>query len=269
MNQFCVRIFRRVILMFSLVLLFISAHAQARVALDNWFNHETDKNGKPYHYLWNDSAFSGYSQWGKLFAIRNAELLTISKPTSKVLSLADVYIIVDPDTTSENPSPNYILSDDILAISHWVKRGGVLVVLANDQPNCEFTHLNLLMAKFGMVFDPRTQHRVPNDNWDLGGFTVFPEHSVFKDVSKIYMKETSTIRLTNKTVKPLLVQNGMIYMAEARLGKGWVIAVCDPWIYNEYIDHARLPADFDNFRAAQNFTDYILSKVDKRQPFHK
>ena len=264
MNRFCAYIFHKGILMFGFFLLFISSHAQVRVALDNWFNHETDKNGRPYHYLWTDSAFSGYSQWGKLFTARNAELLTIGKPTSTTLLQANVYIIVDPDTTSENPSPNYILPDDISSISQWVKKGGVLIVLANDQPNCEFTHLNLLMAKFGMAFDSRTQHRVPNDKWDLGGFTVFPEHPVFKDVSKIYMKETSTITILNKSVKPLLVQNNLIYMAEVQYGKGTVLVVVDPWIYNEYIDHARLPQDFDNLKAAANFTDYILSKTKRK-----
>ena len=30
-------------------------------------------------------------------------------------------------------------------------------------------------------------------------------------------------------------------------GKGLVVAVGDPWLYNEYLDGRRLPAEYDNF----------------------
>lgn len=252
---------------FLLVLFCLSsvfAQSQTRVGLDNWFNRETDKSGKPFHYLWTDSAFSGFSQWGQLFTERKAQLFTLNRPSSSTLASVEVYIIVDPDTTSENPTPHYIQNEDIKSISQWVKKGGVLVVLANDRPNCEFTHLNKLMKQFGMFFNPATQHRVPNDDFNLGAFTSFSDHYIFKDVSKIYMKETSTITILNKSVKPLLVQNNLIYMAEVQYGKGTVLVVVDPWIYNEYIDHARLPQDFDNLKAAANFTDYILSRTKRK-----
>jgi hypothetical protein len=40
----------------------------AVVALDNWFNRETNpRTGIPFHYLWADKEFSGYSQWGEIF----------------------------------------------------------------------------------------------------------------------------------------------------------------------------------------------------------
>ena len=52
-------------------------------------------------------------------------------------------------------------------------------------------------------------------------------------------------------------------MAESRVGKGLVVALGDPWIYNEYIDHFFLPADFENLKAAENLTQYLLKNTGK------
>ena len=41
-------------------------------------------------------------------------------------------------------------------------------------------------------------------------------------------------------------------MAVAKHGKGTVFAVGEPWLYNEYTDGRKLPADFDNFKAAHD-----------------
>jgi hypothetical protein len=64
--------------------------------------------------------------------------------------------------------------------------------------------------------------------------------------------------------KPVLTDQGKVIMAECSHGKGFVFAVGDPWLYNEYIDHDRLPEDFENRKAAENLTDYLLVKSGKR-----
>ena len=64
-----------------------------------------------------------------------------SAPSAASLGSADVYIIVDPDTATEAPHPNFISPVDVDAITSWVKRGGVLILMANDPGNCEFEHL--------------------------------------------------------------------------------------------------------------------------------
>jgi len=240
--------------------------AQPVVALDNWFNRETHpKTGQPFHYLWTDTEFSGYSGWGEIFTSKGAVLRTIEKPLPSVLRDADVYIIVDPDTTTESKTPNYIGKDDIKAISKWVRKGGVLAVLANDAPNCEFTNLNKLMSKFGMSFNHVTLHPVTGTQWEMGASTNLPDHPLFKGVSKIYMKEISDIVLSG-SAKPVLAEDGKVLMAEARYGKGYVFAVGDPWIYNEYIDHDLLPESFQNREAAMNLTDLLLSYARKPLP---
>jgi hypothetical protein len=236
-------------------------YGQQVVGLDNWFNHETNSStGQPYHYLWSDTEWSGYSRWGEIFRTEGAEIKTVGKPVSSVLNTLDIYIIVDPDTTTESKAPNYIMPDDIKAIKKWVKKGGVLVVLANDAPNCEFTHLNRLMKNFGIAFNHVTLHPVTGTEFEMGASTTFPDHPLFDGVSKIYLKEVSDIRISGSAT-PVLTEGGKVLMAENNYGKGYVLAIGDPWIYNEYIDHDRLPGDFENRKASENLTKLLLGKI--------
>jgi hypothetical protein len=251
------------ILSFIVILCFYSlaekSQSQPVVGLDNWFNHEVNaKTGLPFHYLWSDTAWSGYSRWGKIFTDRGAKIIPLNKPDYASLSVINIYIIVDPDTTTESKSPNYILPEDIKAIQKWVKSGGVLAILANDGPNCEFTHLNKLISVFGMAFKHVTLHPVTGTEFEMGASKNLPDHPLFKGVSKIYLKEVSDINLWG-SAKSILNENGKVLIAENHYGKGYVFAIGDPWIYNEYIDHDRLPESFDNLRAAQNLTDLLLS----------
>lgn len=241
----------------------LSLQAQPVVGLDNWFNRETNaKTGQPYHYLWSDTAWSGYSRWGEIFKGMGAEITTLGKPTPESLKNIRVYIIVDPDTTTESKNPNYITSADAKAIAAWVKKGGVLAVLANDGPNCEFTNLNRLMSVFGMNFNHVTLHPVTGTKWEMGACTDLPGHPLFRDVKKIYIKEVASLNVSGKA-KPVLVENGNVLMAECSYGKGYVFAIGDPWIYNEYIDHDRLTPDFENRKAAENLAGLLLSKAGK------
>jgi hypothetical protein len=242
---------------------FNNASAQVTVGLDNWFNRETNaKTGKPFHYLWNDTENSGYSRWGEIFKAKGAALATLDKPKATELKKIKVYILVDPDTTTESKTPNYIQADDIKAIVNWVKKGGVLAILANDAPNCEFTHLNLLTKNFGMTFNHVTLHPVTGTNFEMGASTDLPAHPLFNGVSKIYIKEVSDINLSGPA-KAILTEKGKVLIAESRVGKGYVLAIGDPWIYNEYIDHDRLPESFQNRKAAENLTDLLLKNVKK------
>lgn len=238
--------------------------SQPVVGLDNWFNHEINaKTGKPFHYLWTDTEFSGFSRWGEIFTGRGAKITTLGKPDDAVLSKINVYIIVDPDTTTESPNPNYLNAEEIASIKHWVNAGGVLAVLANDAPNCEFTHLNKLMAEFGMRFNHVTLHPVTGTDFEMGASTNLPDHPLFKGVRKIYLKEIADINI-NGSARAILSEKGKVLIAENKFGKGYVFAIGDPWIYNEYIDHDRLPESFENRKAAENLTDLLLGYVKKK-----
>ena len=243
---------------------FQNLFAQQVVGLDNWFNKETNaKTGKPFHYLWTDTEFSGYSRWGEIFKAKGASLATVDKTSAVALGKINVYIIVDPDTTTESKSPNYIMPEDIKAITKWVKDGGVLAILANDAPNCEFCHLNQLAKQFGMTFNHVTLHPVTGTNFEMGASVNLPAHPLFNGVTKIYIKEVSDINLSG-TAKAILTENGKVLIAENKFGKGYVFAIGDPWIYNEYIDHDRLPEGFQNRKAAENLTDILLGYAKKK-----
>lgn len=257
---------RHFIIMFFIACGFMNQNtrAQLTVGLDNWYNHETNaKTGKPFHYLWTDTDASGYSRWGEIFTRKGAKIVTIGHPDTGVLKNLNVYIIVDPDTTTENPAPNYIMPGAIKAIEQWVKNGGVLVLLGNDAPNCEFTHFNQLASVFGIHFNHVTLRPVTGTNFEMGAIKKFPDHPIFKGVSKIYVKEVSSISISG-TAKEILNDSGYVLMAGNKYGKGYVFAIGDPWIYNEYIDHDRLPESFENRKAAENLSSWLLGLCNKK-----
>ncbi len=243
-------------------ILSLGSQAQKVVSLDNWYNHEVmEGTGQVYHYTWTDTTNSGFSKFGDLFREKGASIQMIpEKPTKSILGKTDIYIIVDPDTTTENPSPNYILPEEVKVISDWVRKGGVLLLMANDAPNCEFTHFNRLASAFGFHFNAVTLNPVTDKNWEMGAETNLPDHPLFKGVSKIYMKEVASITIGSK-MKPVLKDGNNTIIAESRFGKGFVLAIGDPWIYNEYIGNDRLPKDFENMKAAGNLCNYLLSKT--------
>jgi unsaturated rhamnogalacturonyl hydrolase len=43
-----------------------------------------------------------------------------------------------------------------------------------------------------------------------------------------------------------------------------VFIVGDPWIYDEYADGRKLPAEFENFKAAQDIAKWAISQSGKR-----
>lgn len=254
------------LLTITFLYLFHGSFAQTTVGLDNWFNHETNpKTGNIYHYTWDDKEMSGFSQFGELFEKRGATIQTVnSNPNAQSLKGVDVYIIVDPDSNKENSDPNYVEARDVKYLKKWVRKGGVLLLLANDSPNCEFAHLNQLAKVFGFWFQPQTINPVTNQQWEMASERNLTNHILFSGVNKIYMKEVAPISIC-KNAKSVLRDNdsNAILIAETKFGKGYVLAVGDPWLYNEYIDHWLLPESFENMKAAINLVDYLLKKSKK------
>jgi unsaturated rhamnogalacturonyl hydrolase len=78
------------------------------------------------------------------------------------------------------------------------------------------------------------------------------------------MKEITTLTLKDPAKPLLLVDNARkdgkdIIIATAKVGKGFVFAVGDPWIYNEYIDVVSTPGlTLENRKAAVNLVRWIL-----------
>lgn len=236
------------------------------VTLDYFFNNEYRKNSagalERYHYSWEDQRSSGYSIWGEVLKKNGASLKSLeTEPTVQSLSATDIYIIVDPDTKKETANPNYIETRHIKAITDWVKRGGVLVLMANDSANAELPHLNKLAEKFGIHFNDDLYKHVIGTQFEMGAITVPANDPVFKTAKKIYLKDIATLKLSSPAT-PLLTDSTRVIIGTAKYGTGTVMAVGDPWLYNEYTN-GRLPAamGFDNDKAADDVTKWLLSKI--------
>jgi hypothetical protein len=232
------------------------------VLLDCYYNNEwrSDPSGKPvrYHYVWQDTTNSGFSQLAIIISRMGAELDTLgTEPTSAALRRSSVYIIVDPDTPRETTAPHLIDDHAADTIAAWVRSGGTLLLMGNDSGNAEFQQFNRLAERFGIHFNNDSRNRVTGRQFEAGTFDVLPDHPLFRGVGKIFIKELSTLSVVDRAAA-VLSDGGDVIMAFARVGNGAVFAVGDPWFYNEYMDQRRLPEEYDNARAAQNLFRWLL-----------
>src|SRR5437867_59235 len=237
------------------------------VMLDSYFNNEKKKDSTgqlvSWHYKWDELPNSGFSLWGDVFRSYGVKTETLTTaPSADNLKGSDIYIIVDPDTETETEKPNYVESKDVKAIADWVKAGGVLVLMGNDVGNAEFDHFNQLAAAFGIEFNKDSRNKVPGNDYSMGRLTVTPAHPIFKTARNLYLKEISTLQV-KPPARAVFTDKGDTIMAVAKFGKGTVFAVGDPWLYNEYTDGRKLPPEYDNFKAAQDLTLWLIQQTRK------
>jgi unsaturated rhamnogalacturonyl hydrolase len=232
------------------------------VTVDYYFNHEPKKNlggvMVPTHYVWNEMSYNGISFWGNAFSSYGAKLNMLeAAPTVDNLAKSDVYIIIDPDGPKDNKNPNYVDENHVKAISSWVQKGGALCLMANDSANCDIDHFNKLAKVFGITFSYKGRNFVQGNHYEQGAIMIPAGNEIFKQTRKIYLKEISVLE-TKALAKALVTEGGDIILAVAKYGKGVVFAVGDPWLYNEYTDGRKLPADYENGKAAYELAKWLL-----------
>jgi unsaturated rhamnogalacturonyl hydrolase len=239
------------------------------VVLDDFFNREVRKSkatgrDEVWHYKWGEMPDAGFYAWGRMFNMLGARTAELSvAPTAENLRNADVYIIVDPDTVKETAGPNLIEPQHVRAIADWVKGGGVLVLMGNDGQNAELDRFNTLSQAFGITFNKDRKYEVVNNDYKMGAVDITAGNEVFPNTRKIFVKEISTLSLSNGA-KAVIAANGDNIIATAKHGNGTVFVIGDPWLYNEYVDGRRLPADYENFKAAQDLSHWLISKTRKK-----
>ncbi|MBE7171231.1 MAG: glycoside hydrolase family 88 protein [Williamsia sp.] len=234
------------------------------VMLDRFFNSETIKMETgftdPFHYVWEEKDNNGFYFFGNAFTYRGARIGQLAAaPTASNLKGASVYIIVDPDTKKETPQPNYLQPEHINAITEWVKGGGVLFLMGNDSGNAEFEHFNQLAEKFGIHFNENSINRVIGSEYAMGKFMIPAGNPLLKSVRQVYMKEVSTLELKSPATS-VYADKGNTIIAMSKLGKGTVLAVGDPWVYDEYTDGRKIPMEYENYKAAQDIAEWLLGK---------
>jgi unsaturated rhamnogalacturonyl hydrolase len=234
------------------------------VLVDAWFNSQKRKNAvgqdELFHYKWDDESDSGYSLLGSIFEDHGAALATLDEaPTVQNLESAQYYIIASPDNPAKNPAPHYAQSRDGEQVAAWVQSGGVLVLLENDPDNADIEHFNQIADHFGIHFNAVLSHHVIGDDFPAGQIPVAADGKLFHAPHTLYMKDTCTISISG-LARALVEDRGTIVMATARYGKGTVLAVVDPWIYNEYTDGRKRPPVHDNFAAGKELVDWLLAQ---------
>jgi unsaturated rhamnogalacturonyl hydrolase len=234
------------------------------VMVDAWFNSQQRQNAagrkEYFHYKWSDHSDSGFSLFGQIFSSHGATLDTLYEaPTRDRLKDAQFYIIVSPDNPAKNPHPHYVQPEDADQIAEWVKQGGVLVLMENDPANADIAHLDLLSDRFGIHFDDVLKHHVVGDQFAPGYIPVSGGGPIFQHSHMLYMKDTCAISL-KYPAKALLEDKAGIVMATAKYGRGTVVAIVDPWLYNEYTEH-RNPARQDNYEAGKEFVSWLLKQA--------
>ncbi len=232
------------------------------VLLDRYFNSEKRKNAAGntdyWQYTWEERSHPGFNTLGSIFEKNGAKLVSSdAAPATANLKGASVYIIVDPDHIRDNPNPNYMAAKDVKAISNWVKKGGTLLLMANDSNNCDLKHFNTLAAVFGIQFTDKSINMVKNDTYPQGEVLPGDNNPVFTTTKKMFLKELSVLEVKSPA-KALVVKDNDIIIATAKYGKGAVMAVGDPWLYNEYLDGRKLPAEYENYKAAEDLVRWLL-----------
>lgn len=249
---------------------FSNAQQKPKVVLDNFFNNEKKENKEtqvpePWHYTWNDTSNGGFSLLGEIFTKQGAEISTLTTaPTKKDLKNTHIYIIVDADIDKEayGGKANLIDPTSIKNLTDWVKKGGVLVLMSNDNGNSEFEHFNKLAGEFGIHFNDDSYNRVQKREFEQGKVMVPAGNEIFSE-QKLYMKEVSSIDVKSPA-KGILTAEGKNIGAIAKFGKGTVFALGDPWCYNEYIDGKKLPADFTNYHGTEEWVKWLLKQASEK-----
>ena len=100
---------------------------------------------------------------------------------------------------------------------------------------------------------------VKGSEFETGAVFNNASNPIFKQTKKMYLKEVSVLEI-KPPAKAVLVKHGDIVFAIAKFDKGTVFAAGDPWLYNEYTDGRKIPAEFQNFSAANELVRWLLSQ---------
>jgi unsaturated rhamnogalacturonyl hydrolase len=82
---------------------------------------------------------------------------------------------------------------------------------------------------------------------------------IFSTTQKMFLKELSVLEI-KAPAKAIVKKDEDVIIATAGYGKGKVIAVGDPWLYNEYVEGRKLPIEYENYKAGADLVKWLLKK---------
>lgn len=238
--------------------------------VDGWYNSQKRPNAAgqmvEFHYKWNDYSNEGYSIFGHIFRSYGVATRTLyTAPTEANLSHAQIYVIASPDNLARNPHPHYMDKQAADQVAAWVRKGGTLLIFENDPGNADIVHMDILADKFGLHFNNVLAHHVIDEDFSMGRIDVTHPTPPFSTPQVLFMKDTCSLSPSNGA-RALMTSHGVILMATAKYGKGFVVAVTDPWLYNEYTDgrKPKMPSIYDNFSGGRQFVHWVLTQRAKQ-----
>ena len=113
--------------------------------------------------------------------------------------------------------------------------------------------------KFGVHFNAVDNNPVPGNDFEMGKLIIPAGNAIFTP-KKIYMKDICSITPT-APAKSTMTWQGNSVMAVAKLGKGTVYAVVDPWLYNEYTDGRKIAMEYEDHPAAKELVRWLVKQV--------
>jgi unsaturated rhamnogalacturonyl hydrolase len=102
----------------------------------------------------------------------------------------------------------------------------------------------------------------------MGEIKIAPGNSIFKTAKQVYLKEYSSLSIQPPATAALTDGNTNV-IAVAKVGKGTVFAVGDPWFYNEYTDGRKIPMHFENYKAAEDLVKWAITQSGLRKTHEK
>ena len=123
-------------------------------------------------------------------------------------------------------------------------------------------HFNRLAAKFGIQFNYDCKNKEIAPHFEMAKIDIANGNKIFEDVNKVYIKEYSSLSVNPPAITVLKEGNTNV-AAVAKIGKGTVFAVGDPWFYNEYTDGRKIPPDFQNYQAAEDLVKWAIEQQKK------
>jgi hypothetical protein len=163
--------------------------------------------------------------------------------TAKTLSGVELVLIANPSdkAVGTQPPPHHFSAKDIDALTSFVKNGGGLIVLGNQENhNLEIEDTNRLLSRFGIQFTnlytDAKKLILPESAPVIGGLRWAYYTGNLLVLDSKHSAKPRALAANDLTVKPLggpRDQAGAL-MATAELGKGRVIVVTDAgWISND------------------------------------
>ena len=142
---------------------------------------------------------------------------------------------------------------------HGFGREASLLLLENDPANADIEHFNNIADRFGIHFNAVLSHHVVGTDYAAAEIPVKPDGDLFHSSHVLYMKDTCTLSVS-APARALVTDRNVIVIATAKYGKGTVLAVVDPWLYNEYTDGRKDHPSGDNFAAGKELVRWVIAQ---------